>query len=444
MRGEGLMIDNLTFSGGTHIDDNKHYSENAPLEMQETPQVVHIPLLQGIGVECTPLVKKGDLVKTGQKIGDSEASFGACVHSSITGEVLEIKERYTAGGNRVKCVTIKKSEDEEIVEFESKYQSGKIDPLELVDIAKEAGIVGMGGAGFPFGVKLNGAIENNVDSVIANGAECEPFLTSDHRLMLDFPEEISKGVALVVDAINADAGYIAIEDNKKNAIEKMDSVIGNYEKLTVASLITKYPQGDSTRIIDAVLNRIIPVGERSGSVNAFVSNVSTFKALHDAYYNGKPLYERIVSVTGPGVVEPKNIMTRIGSTVQDLINQCGGFKGDVLAVIAGGPMSGNQIFDLESPISKEITGIVVLTREAMDLREETPCIKCGRCYDVCPSKLDPAKLDAAVRRERFELARDLHIEECIQCGACSYVCPAKRHLAEYIKMGINELRTKVR
>lgn len=438
------MINNLTFSGGTHIDDNKHYSENAPLETQEIPQVVHIPLLQGIGVECTPLVKKGDLVKTGQKIGDSEASFGACVHSSITGEVLEIKERYTAGGRKVKCVTIQKSEDEEIVEFESKYQSGKIDPLELVDIAKEAGIVGMGGAGFPFGVKLNGAIENNVDSVIANGAECEPFLTSDHRLMLDFPEDISKGVALVVDAINADAGYIAIEDNKKNAIDKMDSVIGNYEKLTVASLITKYPQGDSTRIIDAVLNRTIPIGERSGSVNAFVSNVGTFKALHDAYYNGKPLYERIVSVTGPGVVEPKNIMTRIGSTVQDLINQCGGFKGDVLAVIAGGPMSGNQIFDLESPISKKITGIVVLTREAMDLREQTPCIKCGRCYDVCPSKLDPAKLDAAVGREKFELARDLHIEECIQCGACSYVCPAKRHLAEHIKMGINELRTKVR
>lgn len=439
------MINNLTFSGGTHIDDNKHYSENAPLEMQEIPQVVHIPLLQGIGVECTPLVKKGDMVKTGQKIGELEASFGACVHSSITGEVIEIKTRYTASGQKVKCVTIQKSDgEEELEDFVSNYQSGEINPEKLVEIAKESGLVGMGGAGFPFGVKLNGAIGNNIDSVIANGAECEPFLTSDHRLMLDFPEKVSKGVSLIVDAINADAGYIAIEDNKKNAIESMDSVVADFEKLTVASLITKYPQGDSTRIIDAVLNRKIPVGERSGSVNAFVSNVGTFKALHDAYYEGKPLYERIISITGPGVVEPKNILARIGTPVIDLINQCGGFKGDVLAVIAGGPMSGNQIFELDSPVTKTITGLVVLTRESMDLREESPCIKCGRCIEVCPSKLNPARIDAAITREKFDMAKEMHVEECIQCGACSYVCPAKRHLAEHLKMGINELRTKVR
>ncbi|NLW43302.1 MAG: electron transport complex subunit RsxC [Tissierellia bacterium] len=437
------MINNLTFSGGTHIDDNKHYSENSPLEMQELPQIVHIPLLQGIGVECTPLVKKGDFVKTGQKIGESDASFSTCVHSSITGEVLEIKERYTAGGSKVKCVTIQRTEgEEEFVEFISNYQHGQPNPEILVEAAKEAGIIGMGGAGFPFGVKLNGAIDNNIDSVIANGAECEPYLTSDHRLMLDFPEEVTKGVALVVDALNADAGYIAIEDNKKNAIDAMDAVIADYERLTVASLITKYPQGDSTRIVDAVLNRKIPIGQRTGSVNAFISNVGTFKALHDAYYEGKPLYERIVSVTGPGIVEPKNIMARVGTTVSDLIKQCGGFQGDVNAIISGGPMSGNQVFDLDSPVTKNVTGLVVLTRENMDLREETPCIKCGRCIEVCPSKLNPAKLDAAISKEKFDLAKDLYVDECIQCGACSYVCPAKRHLAEHIKMGINVLRTK--
>lgn len=439
------MISNLTFSGGTHIDDNKHYSENSSLEMQELPQIVHIPLLQGIGVECKPLVKKGDMVKTGQKIGESEASFSTCVHSSITGEVIEIKERYVAGGSKTNCITIQKSEgDEEFEDFISNCQDGPINPEILVEVSKEAGIIGMGGAGFPFGVKLNGAIGGNVDSILANGAECEPYLTSDHRLMLDFSEEVAKGVALVVDAINADAGYIAIEDNKKNAIDAMDKVVSDYEKLTVASMITKYPQGDSTRIIDAVLNRKVPIGERSGSVNAFVSNVGTFKALHDAYYEGKPLYERIISVTGPGVVEPKNIMARIGTTVRDLIAQCGGFKGDVVAIIAGGPMSGTQIFDIDSPVTKNITGIVVLTKESMDFREESPCIKCGRCIEVCPSKLNPAKIDAAIKKELFDIAKELYVDECIQCGACSYVCPAKRHLAEHFKMGINVLKTRVR
>lgn len=437
------MINNLTFSGGVHIDENKQFSEDAPLEMQVLPKVVHIPLLQGSGVKCDPLVKKGDVVKKGQLIGSSEASFSSSVHSSISGVVKEIKVRYSAEGKKVECVTIEREDDnDEAVEFLSRQSSGKVDSETLVEVAKEAGIIGMGGAGFPFNVKLNGAIDNGIDSIIANGAECEPYLTTDHRLMLDFPTEVTKGVALVVDALNADAGYIAIEDNKKNAIEKIDATVSEQEKLTVASLKTKYPQGDSTRIVDAVLNRKIPVGERSGSVNAFVSNVGTFKALHDAYYFGKPLYERIISVTGPGVVTPKNILTRIGTPVIDLIEQCGGFQGDVVAVIAGGPMSGKQIYDVEVPVTKAITGIVVLTREKMDFRKSTPCIKCDRCVKVCPSKLNPSKLYAAVEREKFDFAKEHYIEECIQCGACSYVCPAKLQLAETMKLGINEIWTR--
>ena len=437
------MINNLTFSGGIHIDDNKQYSENAPLEVQELPNIVHIPLLQGSGVMCEPLVKKGDIVTKGQKIGSSEASFSSSVHSSISGTVLEIKPKYTAEGKKVDCITIERNdENDESVEYVSNYKSDTVDAETLVEVAKEAGIIGMGGAGFPFNVKLSGAIGNGIDSIIANGAECEPYLTSDHRLMLDFPLEVAKGVALVVDGLNADAGYIAIEDNKKNAIEAVDSVLSNQEKLTVASLKTKYPQGDSTRIVDAVLNRKIPIGERSGSVNAFVSNVGTFKALHDAYYNGTPLIERIVSVTGPGVVTPKNLLVRIGTPVKNLIEQCGGFQGDVVAIISGGPMSGHQIFDIESPVTKSITGIVVLTRDKVDFREPQKCIKCGRCIDVCPSKLNPAKLHSAIIREKFDFAKENHVEECIQCGACSYVCPAKLELAETMKLGINEIWTK--
>lgn len=438
------MIKNLTFSGGTHVKDNKHYSENAPLEKAELPKIVHIPLLQGVGAECKPLVKVGDTVKVGQVIGESEANLSAFVHASISGEVKGISSMYTAEGKKVNCITIEgDGVNDDSIEFRSSYQSGNIDGKVLANIAKEAGIVGMGGAGFPFGVKLNGALNGNVDSIIANGAECEPFLTSDHRLMLDFPDEVLKGVSLTVNAISADSGYIAIEDNKPNAIEKMDELASNYDNITVASLITKYPQGDSTRIIDAVVDRKVPVGARSGAVNAFVSNVGTFKALSDAVYEGKPLYERIISVTGPGVKTPKNILARVGSPIIDLINQCGGFNGDVAAVISGGPMSGNQIFELDSPVTKTITGIVVLTREEVDFREESPCIVCNECRKVCPSKLNPAILNAAVHKEKFELAKELHVEECIQCGACSYVCPAKRHLAESIKLAINEIRTKL-
>lgn len=439
------MINNLTFSGGTHITEYKEFSADSPLEMQEIPKIVHVPLLHGSGVECKPLVKKGDEVKLGQKIGDAEASLSSAVHASISGTVTAVEERYTAAGFKTTCITIEREEGdpEESVEF-LPNTSESVEASKLVDVAKEAGIIGMGGAGFPFNAKLNGAIDNNIDSIIANGAECEPFLTSDHRLMLEYPNEILKGLSLVVDSLNADAGYIAIEDNKPDAIEKMNDVISEYSKLTLASLITKYPQGDSTRIIDSVLNRKVPVGQRSGSVNAFVSNVGTFKALHDAYYKGLPLYERIISVTGPGVETPKNIMVRIGSTVRDLIEQCGGFKGDVIAIISGGPMSGTQVFDIDCPVTKNITGIVVLTREMMDLRVEGPCIKCDKCVDVCPSRLNPTKIDKAVRKENFELAKAMHAEECIQCGSCSYVCPAKRHIAETISLGISEIRTKIR
>ncbi len=437
------MINNLTFSGGVHIDDNKQYSENAPLEMQELPKIVHIPLLQGSGVKCDPVVKKGDVVTKGQVIGSSEATFSSTVHASVSGVVLEIAEKFTTEGKKTDCITIERQEDsKDLDEYLESSNRGPVDIQELVNISKEAGIIGMGGAGFPFNVKLSGAIDNGIDSIIANGAECEPYLTSDHRLMLEYPEEVAKGVALVVDALNANAGYIAIEDNKRNAIEKMDATVSNFEKLTVASLKTKYPQGDSTRIIDAVLNRKVPVGSRSGAVNAFVSNVGTFKALHDAYYFGKPLFERIVSVTGPGVVTPKNIMARIGTTVKDLIKQCGGFNGDVTAIISGGPMSGHQIYDIDSPITKSITGIVVLTRDKVDLRGSTPCIKCGRCIQGCPSKLNPSKLYALIDREKFEDAKANHVEECIQCGACSYICPAKLELSEKMKLGINEIWTK--
>lgn len=439
------MISNLTFSGGTHVKEYKEFSEHAAIEMQILPKFVHIPLLQGIGAECTPIVNVGDIVKVGQVIGTTEAKLGVNVHSSVYGKVTAISDRYTAEAIRAKCVTIEVIDGEE--EFEDFVPSNIIEGIsveKIASIAKDAGIVGMGGAGFPFGAKVSGALSSEIDSVIANGAECEPFLTCDHRAMVEFPEDIMKGVSLVVEALNANAGYIAIEDNKPDAIKIMEDFSSNYENLTVASLKTKFPQGDSTRIIDAVLNRKVPAGARSGAVKAFVSNVGTFKACYDAISKGIPLYERVISVTGPGVKTPKNIMARVGTTAMDLIEQCGGLNGDVVAIVSGGPMSGHQIYDYDTPVTKTTTGLVVLTREVFDFGEEIPCIRCNRCIVVCPSKLNPKDINAAIRKDKFELARDMHAEECIQCGSCSYVCPSKRHIAESINLGLMEIKTKLK
>ena len=386
-------------------------------------RVFKFDLKQGIGAPSTAVVEVGDKVKRGQVLGEADLEkLSVPVHASVNGVVTEVTEAH---------VCVEQTDDEK--EYVKIDQSGSIS-----DIVRRAGIIGMGGAGFPFGAKVNGAIGKGVDSVIANGAECEPYLTTDHRLMRDFPEEIIQGVRLAMDAIEAEAGYIGIEDNKPDAIEVMDKALNGNNAVQVASLVTKYPQGDSARMIDSILDRQVPIGGRSGAVNAFVSNVGTFKAFYDAVYEGKPSYERVISVTGGGVKEPKNLMVKVGTPVRDLINNAGGFNGKVGAIISGGPMSGNQLYDLDSPVTKAVTGITVLSEEEIDLRQETPCIKCGKCVAACPIKLNPALIDAAVHKEKFEMAKELFAEECIQCGACSYVCPSKRHLAETIKLA-NEI-----
>lgn len=424
------MMKNLTFSGGgIDINDQKQYSMDMPIEDAAFVEYVHIPLLQGIGVESKPTVKKGDYVKIGQVIGQSEAGLGANVHASVSGEVTEVANRYTAEGKKVKCITIKNDGKDETVDFVSKFQSTGMDVEDYAQIAKDAGVVGMGGAGFPMGVKLSGAAKDLVDSVLANGAECEPYLTTDYRMMLEFPEKVIGGLNLAIKAIGAENGYIGIEDNKPQAIDIMEEKVSDIDNITVASLITKYPQGDSTRLIDSVLDRQTPMGSRSGAVKATVFNVGTLAAFHDAVYEGKPVYERVISITGSGIREPKNLRVKIGTPVKDLIEACGGFNGKVGAVISGGPMSGNQLYSLELPVTKSVTGIVVLAEEDVDLRPETPCIKCSRCAEVCPIYLVPFKIDAAVNKEMFDVAKELDVQECIQCGACSYICPAKRHLA---------------
>lgn len=438
-----MKMTNLSFKGGIHVADHKALSAEKPSERMDDPKIVHIPLNQHIGTTCEPLVAVKDTVKVGQKIGSSEADLSSDVHSSVSGVVIAIEEMYTADGKRSKCISIEsdgQGELDESIKPISNFKSLSFD--EQCDLIKGAGIVGMGGAGFPLHSKLKSAAPANIDSVILNGAECEPYLNSDYRAMVEKTDNILNGLELIKGILNAEAGYIAIEDNKPAAISAFESKLGDYKNVTIASMVTKFPQGDSTRVVNSVTGRVIPEGGRSSSVHCTVSNVCTTNALYELVSEGKPVYERIVSITGEGVKEPKNLVVKIGTPIADVIEYCGGFNDRVVKVIAGGPMTGHTVFDLNAPITKATTGIVVLTEEQNDAREESPCIKCQRCINVCPEGLMPATINAAVNKERFDLAKEYGATKCIECGSCSYICPAKRFLTESISLAKYEIKLR--
>ncbi|MDO5724889.1 MAG: electron transport complex subunit RsxC [Tissierellia bacterium] len=438
-----MKMSNLTFKGGVHIPEYKEFSEGAAVTNAQIPSIVYIPMSQHVGAPCEPIVKKGDYVKVGQLIGHNEAGLSADIHSSVSGTVKEITERYSADGWKSMNIAIESDGldeiDESIVPVPN-YKDLSFD--EIVEVAKRAGIVGMGGAGFPLHAKLRSAKNAEVDTVILNGAECEPFLTCDYRLMLEQAEGVSKACELIKDILNCNVGYIGVEDNKPLAIDELVKECESLNNVGVASLKTKFPQGDSTRILDSVTGRKVPVGGRTTDVSVFNTNVGTAYALYEALTKGVPLYQRIVTVSGPGVKTPKNLLTRVGTPISALIEECGGFVGNVTKVICGGPMTGNTVFDLDAPILKTTTGITVLTDDYLDDGEESPCIKCCKCLEVCPSYLNPSDLNAAVCKERFDIAKELNASECILCGSCSFICPAKRKLTESIKLAIREIKLR--
>ncbi|MGN9165283.1 electron transport complex subunit RsxC [Tissierellaceae bacterium HCP3S3_D8] len=438
-----MRLDNLTFKGGVHIKDKKELTKDKAVEKAREPEVVYIPLHQHVGAPCKALVKAKDTVKVGQKIGDSDASLTAPVHSSVSGIVKGIEKLYTHDGYKVDCVVIESDGLNEI--HESVKPKGSIEDLtkeEIVQIIREAGVVGMGGAAFPMYSKLASAEDSKIDTVILNGAECEPYLTSDHRMMLEKPELVITGLELIMKCFNAKNGYIGVEDNKKDAIESLNNAIKNKDKMKVVSLKTKFPQGDSNRVVDSICNRVVPEGGRCKDVNTIVNNVCTAAAAAEAVLQGKPLYERIVTVSGNGIKEPKNLLVKIGTTIGDILEQCGGFNGKPGKVIVGGPMTGFTQFTLDTPISKGVTGIVVLTEEETKVEKVLPCIKCGKCVTVCPVHLEPLFIAANALHDRFDVAENLHALSCIGCGSCSYVCPSKRPLTEAIVHAKKEITLK--
>lgn len=431
----------LTFRGGIHPPYKKEYSNQKAIEKAENPKVVYIPLQQHIGAPASPIVQVGDSVKVGQKIGEQQGFVSCNVHSSVSGKVIAIKECEVAGGTGV-CVVVENDFLEE--KHESVKPKGELDNLtkeEIVSIIKEAGIVGMGGATFPTHVKLSPPPDKNIDVVILNGAECEPYLTADHRLMLENPEDVVFGLRVFMKALNVKKGYIGIEVNKPDALDAIQKAAQQYKDIEVVGLEIKYPQGAEKQLIYACTGREVPSGGLPMDAGAVVNNVGTAAQVARTIKTGMPLIERITTVTGSCIKNPKNLITKVGTLVSEIIEQCGGFKEDktVGKVIMGGPMMGIAQYTIDIPTNKGTSGILCLDEEESKTPKPQNCLRCGKCLSVCPAFLQPLYISAYSLKNDFENAQNYRALDCIECGCCSFVCPARRPLLQSVRNAKREI-----
>lgn len=436
----------LTFKGGIHPPYRKEYSNQKQLEKAECPKVVYIPLQQHIGAPANAIVKVGDEVKLGQKIGEQQGFVSCNVHSSVSGKVIAIEQREVPGGTGL-CVVIENDFKDEI--HESVKPKGNLEDLskeEIVGIIKEAGIVGMGGATFPTHVKISPPPDKKIDVVILNGAECEPYLTADHRLMLENPEDVVFGLRALMKALNVEKGYIGIEVNKPDAIEAIQKVAKDYSNIEVVSLEIKYPQGAEKQLIYACTGREVPSGGLPMDAGAVVNNVGTAAQIAKSIKTGMPLVDRITTITGNCITEPKNLITRVGTLVSEIIDQCGGFKENekLGKVIMGGPMMGIAQYTTDIPTNKGSSGILCLNEEESRTPKPQNCLRCGKCLTVCPAFLQPLYISAYSLRNDFTNAEEYRALDCIECGSCSFICPARRPLLQSIRNAKKEILTMKR
>jgi len=413
-----------TFVGGIHPPYNKELASGQPITAAPVPERVVIHLQQHIGAPNEPLVKPGDRVEVGQKIGGSDAFVNAPVHSSVSGTVVDIIEVPNFTGAKVKSVIIEA--DKEQPEFQKKENPDweSLSAEEIRQIAKEAGLVGMGGAAFPTHVKLTPPKDKPIDTVIINACECEPYLTCDHRLMLERPEDLVRGLKLLMTAVGADRGIIGVEANKMDAARRLEELVKGENRLSVEILEVKYPEGAEKMLIYAITGRKVPPGKLPSEVGCLVQNVGTAIALFEAAAWGKPLYERVVTVTGQGIRNPANFLVRVGTPISVLIDAAGGMVGNPQKVIMGGPMTGWAQPDTTAPVVKGTSGVVVLTSEVVDVQEEHECVRCGKCVDVCPMFLLPNFIATTVKRQEWDKAEMYGALDCFECGCCSFTCPA--------------------
>ena len=439
----------FTFRGGTHLDEHK---DTAALSTERLPEPasVSIPLSQHIGAPATPVVKVGDSVKIGQKLGEVAGGLGCPVHASVSGTVRAIVTRRNAMGTPVTNVVIEndglRTMDDSMKPIAKPLPEAT--PEEIVEIVREAGISGLGGATFPTYAKIRSAM-GKANLVIVNCAECEPYLTANHRLLLERGEIVISGMEIVMRALGVTEGILAVEDNKPDAIRLLEDRLKRREglergtNLRVCVLRTKYPQGDERQLVAALLGREIPAGKLPADVGCMILNAETAAAISRAYWRGLPLTSRIVTVTGDCVRNPKNVRAPLGASAQDLITFCGGLTKTPKKMISGGPMMGFALWDPETPVSKSMSGLLLFSEEAdKPTTVHSPCIHCGRCVSHCPMRLMPNYLAAYAAAREYEKAEKLDVMSCVECGTCTYNCPAGVEIVQHIRVAKGAIRAK--
>lgn len=425
--------------GGVHPSDNKKWSRGSAIEPMDLPDVVNIPLSQHIGAPAVAKVAKGDKVLVGQLIAEAGGFMSANIHAPVSGTVTAVDAQPNGQGLRQPMITIKREGDEwmpEIDRSETLVEKCDLSPKEIIDKIKAAGIVGMGGATFPTHVKLMIPDGKKAEALIINGVECEPFLTSDYRTMLERGERLIAGTRILMKAVGVEKAFIGVENNKPDAIAHLRSLLGSDSGISVVALKTRYPQGGEKQLIAAVTGRQVPPPPALPiDVGAVVCNASTAVAVYEAVQKNKPLIERVVTVTGKSLKEPKNLLTRMGTPVESLIAKCGGLPEGDVRVLNGGPMMGRAIVNLAMPVMKGCSGIVVMSGKEVLRGEESACIKCAKCVSACPMGLEPYLISKLTRKRAWDDAERNDITSCIECGCCQFTCPANIPLLDHIRLG---------
>lgn len=429
----GVDIMKLTFKGGIHPYEGKELTmDKDTIEYLPKGDMVY-PLSQHIGAPAKPVVKKGDRVLAGQLIAEAGGFVSANIHASVSGTVKCIEQRLTSSGSKVNSIVIDNDNQYETIEYVRNTKP--LDELtkdEILNAIKDAGIVGMGGAGFPTNVKLSPKNPDDIDYIIVNASECEPYLTSDYRRLMDHADKVIEGLRIALKIFPHAKGIIAVEDNKPKAIKLLREKLADDTDIKVNSMKTKYPEGAERQLIYANTGRYINSKMLPADAGCIVHNVDTVYSICEAVREGKPLIERLVTITGDAITNPSNMLVKIGTNYQELIDEAGGFSSEPAKIIAGGPMMGKAIYSTDIPITKSSSSILCMTKDEVAEYEPSACIRCGRCVSVCPGRVMPNKLATLAEQNNIEEFLKYNGMECCECGCCSYVCPAKRHLTQTI------------
>lgn len=432
--------------GGVHPPENK-LSENASIEDLAIPKSVNIPISQHIGAPAEVVVERGDTVKVGQVIAVHKGFVSSNIHSSVSGKVGKIDKMMDSSGFKRVAINIRAKGDEwheSIDRSDDLIKDIKDTPEEIVKKIMEAGVVGQGGAAFPSHVKLTVPEGKHVDTLIVNGVECEPYLTADHRLMLENPHEIMVGTQILMKSLGVDRAIIGIENNKKDAIDLLTSISKDYPGIEIIALRVQYPQGGEKQLIEAVLGREVPSGGLPSDVGAIVHNVGTVYSMYLAVQKNQPLVERIVTVTGKHVAKPSNFRVRIGTPVNELIDAAGGLPENTGKVVSGGPMMGKALNDITVPIAKATSGILLIPSKESKREKVYNCVQCGKCIAACPMGLEPRQLMLLSEHKDHESAKEEHVLDCLECGSCSFICPSNRPILDYIRLSKSQIKKAVK